>query len=136
MNLTTRWTLFALVAMFCTACAGMTAAETTGIIAGSGGVLVALSEAILPYLPADKQAQVVESLGRAQGLLNAVTVAMGSVAQAAQQASQRAAEADAHGVTVEGAAGIAGTVGAVSLAASRFLSAKKDEKTGRRNVQA
>jgi len=132
--MTTRYILFAFVAILCTACAGMTAAEVSGATAAGAGVLVALSEAILPYLPADKQAQVVQSMTQAQGVLNAVQIAMGSVAQAAQQAVQQSAEAKSSGVSTEAVAGISTAAGAVALGASRYFSMKKDEKTGRRQT--
>jgi len=123
-----KWAMFALFCLCATACAGMTAAETTGVIAAGTGVLTALSEAIVPYLPPEKQVEVVNAMNSAQGLMNAVTTAMGSVAQAAQQAQQQASE----GVTATELVGGTVVAGGGATIASRVLSAFKHGTPGKK----
>lgn len=119
----TRLFLFALVAMFLTACAGMTATETTGVIAAGTGVLTALADAIVPYLPPEKQVEVVEAMNTAQGLMNAVTTAMGSVAQAAADAQQ---QADAAGMTAAEEAALVAGGGGLGAAITRAMRGKSE----------
>ncbi len=123
----TRYALFALCAMFLASCAGMTAAETTGAIAATTGVLSALAEAIVPYLPPEKQAEVIATMNTAQGLMNAVTTAMGSVAQAAAEAKAQSSQ----GVTGTELAAGAGAATVVGTAASRMLSLLKHGTPGK-----
>lgn len=126
----TRYFLFALVAMFLTGCAGMTAAETTGVIVAGTGVLTALADAIVPYLPPEKQVEVVEAMNSAQGLMNAVTTAMGSVAEAAANAQQAAQESGMSAAEEAGlvAAGAGGGAGLVRLMRGKPETARQAER--------
>lgn len=119
--------LFACMAMFCTACAGMSAAETGGAIAAGTGVLTALADAIIPYLPADKQALVVERMTQAQTVLEAVTTAMGSVAQTAANAAERSQEGLTAGEVTAGG----GILTGAAVGISRALSVAKHGKAGK-----
>ena len=123
--------MFAFAAMFLTACGSMTAAETTGVIAAGTGVLTALADAIVPYLPADKQALVVQRMTQAQGVLEAVTMAFGSVAQSAANAAQSAAEAKSSGISTDTALAGGGAIAAGSVALSRVLSIMKHGRAGK-----
>lgn len=126
--------LFALVAMFCTGCAGMTAAETTGVVAAGGGALVAIIDALSPYLPPEKVAELTTHVGNAENLIGAIARGVGAVAEATQQAQQAALEAKqqaAEGITRGEALTAGGALAGVSVGGSRVLSILKHNKAAK-----
>lgn len=125
----------ACVAFLLAGCAGMTAAETTAVVATGGGALVGLIEALSPYLPPAKVAELTTHVNNAEGIIGAIARGVGAVAEAAQNAQAAADAANAQaseawtGTDVTAAAGGAG---GLALLTSRAMSAIKDAKTGRR----
>ena len=115
----------ACVAFLLAGCAGMTAAETTAVMATGGGALVGIIEAMSPYLPPAKVAELSAHVYNAEGIIGAVSQGLAAVAQAAQQAQQQAQEASAHSVSPETTTAMVLGGGAVATAASRYLSSKK-----------
>ena len=135
--MTTRTYLFLCAcALLLTGCAGMTAAEVTAGVAAGSGALVGIIEALSPYLPPAKVAELTTHVQNAEGLIGAISRGVAAVAEAAQQAQQTADAAQARaaeGWTGADVGAASGAAGGVALLGSRILSTVKDARTGRRD---
>jgi hypothetical protein len=103
----------------------MTAAETGTVAAAGVGALVGFVDALSPMLSPEKQAQLTLLAGQIQTTTDAAVQAVGVIAQSIADI-KAASEEEAAGAWSTGEKGTAiGAVGALSLAASRAMSAFK-----------
>lgn len=125
----TRLFLFALCAMFLTACAGMTTGEVTAGIAAGAGAIAAIGQAISPYLPPEKAAEFVQMTTTAQTVVDAVAQGLGTVAQQIAQTKAELAQVDAHTWTAGEVAGLAvPSLGATAIATAKAVNKMRDAK--------
>ena len=125
MNNNHRLMLLALIALPLTACAGMTAAETTGVAVAGISAFAGFIEALAPMLSPEETARLQALAGHADSVVTAAQTAVGTLAQSlADLKAQQAAEAAQGFTDGEKASMIAGvTAGGVGI--SRYLSKLK-----------
>lgn len=120
-NMTNRQLQWAGLIALCfvsTACAGLTAAEVGTVAVTGAGALVGFIEALSPMLSPEQAAKLSLIAGDVQNVTQAVTAAVGQVAESVAALK---AEQDAGWTTGEQGAAATG-LGAAAVAASRVLS--------------
>lgn len=121
----TKLFVLALVACLFTSCAGMTAAETSGVIVTGAGALVGFIEALSPMLSPEQQAQLTAMAGNVQTVVEASTTAVGQVAAAIAELKQQQADEAAGTWTSGETTGLLTGVTAAGVAVSRAMSWRK-----------
>lgn len=143
MKTTSNLILLAAVALLFVGCAGMTAAETTGVVTTGAGALAAFITALKPMLTPEQIARLSAIASSVQTTTDALSAAVGAIADAVAQVRAQAADAKASAWTSSDVAtmlgGTAVTTGAGTLAAIRAWrgsSATTGEKATRLAVKA
>jgi hypothetical protein len=124
-----HWGALIAICLFATSCAGMTAVEAGGVAVGIGASIVELANIVTPHLSPEGQAQVIDLARTSSSWMDFLGQTLAQVAQAAESATQRAAAAEANGVTMTEAVGISAATGGGGAGLSRYLSAKRRSQT-------
>jgi hypothetical protein len=128
-NRTITLLILALAALSMASCSGLSAVEAGGVAVGIGASIVELAAIVSPHLSPESQAQVVELAQTSSSWMDFLGQTLAQVAQTADAATQRAAAAEANGVTMVEAAGISAVAGGGGTGLSRYFSAKRRSQT-------
>lgn len=112
----TKWATL-LACFFLAGCAGMGPAETTATVAAGSAALVGIIDALSPYLPPEKIAELSTHVGNATTMIEAIMRGVQAVAQVSAQAKVAAEHppVDANDLLLAGSGAAATALGAVRL---------------------